>query len=118
ARWGVARLAPARPRARTITPPGRPDGPGAAAGDIPLDVPSVITMAINTRRPLLLENPDTLRRVFDGLANVELFLTHTDERAWVGMPLLAAGAALGALRFSFTRPRKITDDERVFLEAL
>jgi serine phosphatase RsbU (regulator of sigma subunit) len=56
--------------------------------------------------------------VFDGLANVELFLTHTDERAWVGMPLLAAGAALGALRFSFTRPRKITDEERVFLEAL
>ena len=49
---------------------------------------------------------------------MELFLTHTDERAWVGMPLLAAGAALGALRFSFTRPRKITDEERVFLEAL
>src|SRR5262249_56333897 len=24
----------------------------------------------------------------------------------------------GALRFSFTRPRKITDEERVFLEAL
>jgi len=34
------------------------------------------------------------------------------------MPLLAAGAALGALRFSFFRPRKITDEERVFLEAL
>ena len=77
-----------------------------------------MTMAINTRRPLLLENPDALRRLFDGLANVELFLTHSDERAWVGLPLLAAGAALGALRFSFTRPRKITEEERVFLEAL
>src|SRR5262249_50904883 len=95
-----------------------PDGPGAPAGDIPLDVPSVITMAISTRRPLLLENPAGLRRAFDGVANVELFLTHTDEQAWVGMPLLAAGAALGALRFSFTRPRKITDEARVFLEAL
>ena len=43
---------------------------------------------------------------------------HTDERAWVGLPLLASGAPLGALRFSFTRPRRITDEERVFLEAL
>jgi PAS domain S-box-containing protein len=117
-RSAVALLDPDRLRVRTINPTGLPEGPGAPAGDIPLDVPSVITMAINTRRPLLLENSDALRRVFDGLANVELFVTHTDERAWVGMPLLAAGAALGALRFSFTRPRKITDEERVFLEAL
>ncbi len=35
-----------------------------------------------------------------------------------GLPLLAAGAPLGALRFSFGRPRKITEEERVFLEAL
>jgi PAS domain S-box-containing protein len=117
-RSAVALLDPERLRVRTINPTGLPDGPGAPAGDIPLDVPSVITLAITTRRPLLIENSEALRRVFDGLANLELFLTHTDERAWVGMPLLAAGAALGALRFSFTRPRKITDEERVFLEAL
>src|SRR5205814_4967647 len=117
-RSAVALLDPDGLRLRTVNPGGRPDGPGAPAGDIPLDVPSVITMAINTRRPLLVENPDGLRKAFEGLARVELFLTHTDERAWVGMPLLAAGAALGALRFSFTRPRKITDEERVFLEAL
>ena len=42
----------------------------------------------------------------------------SDERSWVGLPLLAAGAPLGALRFSFGRPRKITEEERVFLEAL
>jgi len=117
-RSAVALLDPERLRVRTINPTGLPDGPGAPAGDIPLDVPSVITLAITTRRPLLIENSEALRRVFDGLANLELFLAHTDERAWVGMPLLAAGAALGALRFSFTRPRKITDEERVFLEAL
>ena len=35
-----------------------------------------------------------------------------------GLPLLSSGAPLGALRFSFTRPRKITEEERVFLEAL
>src|SRR5205814_3503694 len=42
----------------------------------------------------------------------------SDERSWLGLPLLAAGAPLGALRFSFARPRKITEEERVFLEAL
>jgi PAS domain S-box-containing protein len=117
-RSAVALLDPERLRVTTINPANLPEGPGAPAGDIPLDVPSVITMAISTRRPLLLENPDAIRRAFEGVANVELFLTHTDEQAWVGMPLLAAGAALGALRFSFFRPRKITDEERVFLEAL
>ena len=117
-RSAVALLDQERLRVTTINPSDLPEGPGAPAGDIPLDVPSVITMAISTRRPLLLESPDAIRRAFDGVANVELFLAHTDERAWVGMPLLAAGAALGALRFSFFRPRKITDEERVFLEAL
>ncbi len=117
-RSAVALLDPERLRVHTINPTNLPEGPGAPAGDIPLDVPSVITMAITTRKPLLLESPDALRRYFDGLADVELFITHTDERSWVGMPLLAAGSALGALRFSFARPRTITDEERVFLEAL
>ena len=39
------------------------------------------------------------------------FLAHSDEQAWVGLPLLAAGAPLGALRFSFTRPQKITEED-------
>ena len=50
--------------------------------------------------------------------DVSLFLEHSDEKAWVGLPLLSSGASLGALRFSFTRPRQITEEERVFLEAL
>src|SRR5260370_23968107 len=75
-----------------------------------------MTLAILPRRPLLIESPDELRRHFD--EGVDLFLRHSDEQAWVGLPLLSSGAPLGALRFSFTRPRKITDEERVFLEAL
>ena len=117
-RSAVALLDPERLRVKTINPGGLPGTPGAPSGDIPLDTPSVITMAISNRRPLLIESPDALRRTFEGLADVDLFLTHSDERAWVGLPLLAAGATLGALRFSFSRPRKITDEERVFLEAL
>ena len=114
----VALLNPERLRLNTVSPASMPIGPGAPADDIPLDTPSVMTAAILTRRPLLLESPEALRRQFDGVANVGLFLTHSDERAWVGLPLIAAGAPLGALRFSFTRPRQITEEERVFLEAL
>jgi serine phosphatase RsbU (regulator of sigma subunit) len=77
-----------------------------------------MTTAILTRRPVLIETPDAMRAYFEPVKNVDLFLEHTDERAWVGLPLLAAGAPLGALRFSFARPRKITEEERVFLEAL
>jgi len=117
-RSAVALLDPQRLRVRTVNPGGLPDSPGHPGGDIPLDIPSVITLAITTRRPVLVENPDGLRRTFADVADLDLFLSHTDERAWVGMPLLAAGSAIGALRFSFSRPRKITDEERVFLEAL
>jgi PAS domain S-box-containing protein len=117
-RSAVALLDPERLRVHTVNPGGLPDSPGHPGGDIPLDIPSVVTLAITTRRPVLVENPDGLRRAFAEVADLDLFLSHTDERAWVGMPLLAAGSAIGALRFSFSRPRKITDEERVFLEAL
>jgi PAS domain S-box-containing protein len=115
-RSAVGMLDPERLRLRTINPAGLPDSPGSPQAEIPLDVPSVMTLAILTRRPLLIESADELRRHFDD--GVDLFLQHSDEQAWVGLPLLSSGAPLGALRFSFTRPRKITDEERVFLEAL
>jgi PAS domain S-box-containing protein len=117
-RSAVALLDPERLRLRTINPMGLPDVPGAPGEDIPLDQPSVMTQAITSRRPVLVENPESLRRQFDAVADVDLFLAHSEERAWVGLPLLAAGAPLGALRFSFTKPRQITEEERVFLEAL
>jgi PAS domain S-box-containing protein len=117
-RSAVAMLDPDRLRLKTINPAGLPGTPGAPSGDIPLDTPSVMTAAITARRPLMFENPDVLRRYFESQVNLDLFLSHSDEQAWVGLPLLSSGAPLGALRFSFTRPRQITDEERVFLEAL
>ncbi|MGH3121376.1 MAG: SpoIIE family protein phosphatase [Streptosporangiaceae bacterium] len=117
-RSAVALLDRERLQLHTINPLGLPEVPGAPAGDMPLDAPSVMTLAITSRRPVLVENPESLRRHFDGVDGVDLFLAHSDERAWVGLPLLAAGAPLGALRFSFTKPRQITEEERVFLEAL
>jgi PAS domain S-box-containing protein len=118
-RSAVAILDVERQRLRAINPGGLPDSPGAPGGDIPLSVASVMTYAITTRRPVLLESPEALRRYFDAEGvDVSLFLEHSDEKAWVGLPMLSSGASLGALRFSFTRPRQITEEERVFLEAL
>jgi PAS domain S-box-containing protein len=117
-RSAVAMLDPERLRLRTINLAGLPGTLGAPTGDMPLDVPSVMTAAIIARRPVLIESPASLHRHFEDQASVDLFLQHSDERAWVGLPLLSSGAPLGALRFSFTRPRKITEEERVFLEAL
>src|SRR5260370_33022371 len=78
-----------------------------------------MTKAIATRHPVLVEDPEDLRRQFEGELEIDPErVAASDERSWVGLPLLAAGAPLGALRFSFGRPRKIIEEERVFLEAL
>jgi serine phosphatase RsbU (regulator of sigma subunit) len=80
-----------------------------------MDTPSVMTRAIATRRPVLIADPSDLGKQFEGEAGVA---DTGDERSWVGLPLLAAGQPLGALRFSFGSVRRISEEERVFLEAL
>ena len=95
------------------------NAPDSAGGELTLQSPSVMTKAIATRRPVLVEDPEDLRRQFEGELEIDPErVAASDERSWVGLPLLAAGAPLGALRFSFGRPRKIIEEERVFLEAL
>ena len=95
------------------------NAPDSAGGELTLESPSVMTKAIATRRPVLVEDPEDLRRQFDGELDIDSErVAASDERSWVGLPLLTAGTPLGALRFSFGRPRKITEEERVFLEAL
>ena len=112
---------------RVVNPSGlAPAGPDGAGVRLTLDTPSVMTRAIATRRPVLIADREELRAQFDsdhGTADAEgtadSRVTETgDEAAWVGLPLLAAGMPLGALRFSFGKPRTILEEERVFLEAL
>jgi PAS domain S-box-containing protein len=122
-RSAVALLDEEKLRLRVVNPDGlAPVGPDSADARLTLDTPSVMTRAIATRRPVLIPSPEELRRQFEpdlaeaaGRGAIE---ETGDERSWVGLPLLAAGAPLGALRFSFNRPRRITEEERVFLEAL
>jgi PAS domain S-box-containing protein len=107
-------------RLRVVNPDGMPTSPDSAGLPLTLQSPSVLTKAIATRRPVLVEDPEDLRRQLEGELEIDpaAVAQTSDERSWVGLPLFAAGAPLGALRFSFGRPRKITEEERVFLEAL
>jgi PAS domain S-box-containing protein len=107
-----------RLRLRVLRSDGSDDGPGELAGEIPLRAPSVMSAAIELRRSIVFGTPEVLRRHFEENADGEVALLQDDEQAWVGLPLTASGAPLGALQFSFTAPHKITDEERVFLEAL
>lgn len=118
----VALLDPDRGTLKVINSGAIPDAGGAPGEDISLSRSSVMTMAVNSRRPVFAESPESLRAQLADAGGetdqINGFLAHTQERAWVGLPLLAAGRALGALRFSFTRPQKISQEDGVFLEAL
>jgi PAS domain S-box-containing protein len=113
---------------RVVNPSGlAPTGSDGAGVRLTLDTPSVMTRAIATRRPVLIADPEELRKQFEpdadagdaaGNGDSGRGLDTGDEQAWVGLPLLAAGMPLGALRFSFKTPRTILEEERVFLEAL
>ncbi len=119
-RSAVALLEPDGTRLKVVNADGLPSTPDSAGRPLTLQSPSVMTRAIATRRPVLVEDPEDLRRQFEGELDIDpaTIVATSDERSWVGLPLLAAGAPLGALRFSFSRPRKIIEEERVFLEAL
>ena len=117
-RSAVAIVEPGRPALRMI---GSGDVGGEAVrsgAEVSLDTPSVMTAVIASRRPLVLSSPESLRRHFEDQPEATSFLPISDERAWAALPLTTSGAPRGALLFSFIRPRQITDEERVFLEAL
>jgi PAS domain S-box-containing protein len=125
-RSAVALLEDDKLSLRVVNPSGlAPSGADGVGVRLTLDTPSVMTRAIATRRPVLIADPEELRRQFvpdadDPAASGDpvRVLDTGDEQAWVGLPLLAAGMPLGALRFSFRTPRTILEEERVFLEAL
>jgi PAS domain S-box-containing protein len=119
-RSAVALLEPDGARLKVVNAGALPSAPDSAGGPLTLQSPSVMTRSIATRRPVLVEDPEDLRRQFEGELEIDpaAVVATSDERSWVGLPLITAGAPLGALRFSFGRPRKITEEERVFLEAL
>ncbi|GAA1076860.1 SpoIIE family protein phosphatase [Nocardiopsis metallicus] len=83
-----------------------------------LDYPDVAARAVAEQTPILAASPTELRELTENAPEVEALLERTGERAWVALPMMAAGRPIGALRFSFDAQRDVTDEERVFLEAL
>lgn len=70
-------------------------------------------VALRTGEPVWIESGEERDRRFPGLSNL--------ERGTVSMcavPLIVGGVRLGALRFSFSRPRLFDEDERRFVLAL
>ncbi|MCY9785007.1 SpoIIE family protein phosphatase [Nocardiopsis sp. EMB25] len=83
-----------------------------------LEHPDPAARAVADQAPCLAANPAELRALFEGAPEVDELVEATPERAWVALPMAIAGRTIGALRLSFTAPREVTDEERVFLEAL
>ena len=115
-RAAVAVLGEERYRLRVFTADASGEGPVELAEDISLNRPGVLTAAIANRRCMVFSSRESLSRYFDG--DEPLLFGAGDEQSWVGLPLTTSAAPLGALQFAFTRPQQITDEERVFLEAL
>ncbi|WP_017606082.1 SpoIIE family protein phosphatase [Nocardiopsis alkaliphila] len=91
---------------------------GLPRGGFSLDYPDIAALAVADRLPHLAAGPAELRVLLEEAPEVEALLERTRERAWVALPMVVAGRPIGALRFSFEAPREVTDEERVFLEAL
>lgn len=114
----VAMLDRERLRLKLLNSDGVSDVPGVPAAEFGLDYPSTLAVAVRERKPFIAQSPMELRAMLDDDPEIVTFLAHTDEQAWVTLPLLSAGLPIGALRFAFTSPRDISDEEKVFLEAL
>ncbi|WP_131102712.1 SpoIIE family protein phosphatase [Streptomonospora litoralis] len=100
------------------------DDPGARSAARPgyaaPGCPATMDMAVREKKPFIAQNPAELRALLEDEDDTEVleFLHATDQRAWVALPLLSAGQPIGALRFAFASARDISDEEKVFLEAL
>ncbi|WP_393915935.1 SpoIIE family protein phosphatase [Halostreptopolyspora alba] len=103
---------------RVLNPDGVPDVPGTHPLEVGLDYSGTMSRAVRDRKPLIVGSPVELRALLEDDPEVLTFLEHTDEQAWVTLPLLSAGLPIGALRFAFTSQREVSDEEKVFLEAL
>src|SRR5688572_5289742 len=82
-RSAVALLDADRSVLKLVNSGGIPDVPGAPGEEIPLAHSSVMTMAVNSRRPVFAESPESLRaQLVDAGADEEAingFLAHSDE---------------------------------------
>lgn len=116
-RTAVAQLDRERLRLRVLSQRAD-DVPGDQPEEAGLEHPGTMSQAARERKPFIAGSPLELRALLHDASSVIEFLSSTDEQAWVALPLVSAGLPIGALRFAFTNQREISEEERVFLEAL
>lgn len=93
------------------------DQAGETPSFLPMDAQAVLSYAVRERDSFIAGSPEDLRKQLRG-PDVDRFLAGTEERAWIGLPLLTSGDPIGALLFSFTKPGEPDEDERTFLQAV
>ena len=114
----VALLDDDKLRLSIVTPSQGADGDAVSVSrdEIRVSDQTVMSVAVRESRPFLAEHPDSLRLQL-GHGEQDLFAQHTEERAWVGSPP-RDGRPDRRAPLLVHPPEEITEEERVFLEAL
>jgi GAF domain-containing protein len=77
-----------------------------------VDLPTPAAEVVRTGRAVWLETP---AEIAERYPHLERERAAREERAWAGVPLLAAGQAIGALVATFPEPRRLEADDRTYL---
>ncbi|MEO5842658.1 MAG: GAF domain-containing protein [Acidimicrobiales bacterium] len=77
-----------------------------------LDQPSVTRDVLRSGEPSFIETAEAWQARYPEFA---AYLRNTGVQATYVLPLIVDGAAIGTVGFSFTHPRRVTDDDRRFL---
>jgi PAS domain S-box-containing protein len=81
----------------------------------PLTAANQIAETVRTKTPIFWENIETLMAKYSSLAEV---VALTGNNAWVSIPLIAEGKAIGALGFSFATAQSFKEEDRGFMLTL
>ncbi|MER6122063.1 SpoIIE family protein phosphatase [Streptomyces sp. NPDC001795] len=103
------------PRMRVIDSIGYPREFLDRIDGITLAANTAVTDALRTRTPRFIESPAEFDRVYPAMAKLT---RASPKNAWVFLPLIASGRAIGCCVVSFSRPRSFSEEERALLTAL
>ncbi|MEJ7811147.1 MAG: GAF domain-containing protein [Gemmatimonadaceae bacterium] len=81
----------------------------------PVSAPLPLAEAVRTGKPVFLESMMEWVARYPGFVVAESF---ADEAAWAALPLEAGGEILGALGFEFTGTRRVSAEDRAFMQSV
>ncbi|MBD2515980.1 PAS domain S-box protein [Nostoc sp. FACHB-973] len=84
-------------------------------GSFPITAPNQIAETVRTKKPIFLENVAALMANYPNLVDA---VALSGNNAWVSIPLIAEGKAIGALGFSFATVQGFNEEDRGFMLTL